>query len=63
MKYFKCAECWRAYDEWQLLEGPMEECPCGSHRFKNAPNLKLRRFLTDIKYIIFGEKVYDKERR
>ncbi len=60
MRYFKCVECWRAYDEWQLLYGPMITCKCGSQRFKGAPNLKIRRFFTDMKYIIFGEKVYDK---
>jgi DNA-directed RNA polymerase subunit RPC12/RpoP len=60
MKYFKCVDCWRVYDEWQLIESPIEQCVCGSKRFKGSSNLRLRRFFTDMKYIIFGEKVYDK---
>ena len=50
MKYYKCKECWRVYDNWQLIEGPMESCVCGSRRFKNSANLLLRRLLTDFKY-------------
>jgi DNA-directed RNA polymerase subunit RPC12/RpoP len=52
MSYFKCKECWRVYDRWQLTEGPMESCVCGSRRFKNAPNLLLRRLFTDFRYVL-----------
>ncbi len=62
MRYFKCADCWRMYDEWQLINSPMDACMCGSKRFRLAPNLKVRRFLTNPLYIIFGERVYDKKR-
>ncbi len=52
MNYLKCKECWRVYDRWQLTEGPIERCPCGSFRFKDSPNLFLRRLLTDFKYTL-----------
>lgn len=52
MNYYKCMECWRIYDEWQLLESPMETCYCGSIKFKESRNLVIRRFLTDFKHNI-----------
>lgn len=61
--YFKCIDCWRVYDRWQLTAGPYEACNCGSRRFKNTWNTSfngLRRFLTDWKYVCFGEKAYEK---
>ncbi len=48
--YYKCRDCWRVYDHWQLTEGPMETCSCGSRAFRSSRNLKFRRFLTDFKY-------------
>lgn len=59
MNYFKCKECWRVYDRWQLTEGPMETCSCGSRTFKTSPNLLLRRLLTDFTYTV---KAWIKER-
>ncbi len=44
--YFKCKECWRVYDLWQLTDGPIEACSCSSHTFKNTKNLFIRRLLT-----------------
>ncbi len=63
-EFYKCVDCWRVYDTFQLTKGPMDTCGCGSRRFKNTFPTKLtaiKRFLTDPKYIIFGERVYDKQ--
>ena len=52
MNYFKCLDCWRVYDNWQLVDGPYESCKCGSHKFKASRNLFMRRLLTDFGYTI-----------
>lgn len=53
MNYFKCIECWRVYDKFQLLNSWRESCDCGSLKFKeDRKNLVLRRILTDYKYCL-----------
>jgi hypothetical protein len=52
MNYYKCKDCWRVYDEWQLLDSPLESCKCSSMTFKEARNLFIRRLFTDFKHTI-----------
>ena len=61
---YKCLDCWRVYDSIQVTIGPMETCGCGSRRFKSTFPGKIttiKRFLTDPKYMILGERIYDKK--
>ncbi len=52
MNYYKCIDCWRIYDNYQLLETTRERCDCGSVRFKGSTNRFVFRLLTDFKYTI-----------
>ena len=52
MNYYKCYDCWRVYDQWQLTDGPYTACICGSHKFKSFKNMILRRLFTDFKYTV-----------
>jgi hypothetical protein len=52
MNYYKCMDCWRVYDHWQLVISPMEACTCSSVRFKETKNLFIRRLLTDFTHTL-----------
>lgn len=61
--YFVCKSCWHVYDHVQLTKGPYDACVCGSHAFLRRDKTlfnKMRAFLTDWKYFVLGETLYDK---